>query len=158
MAENQYIRNGAIAGFVSGIVTGVLTYLTMPSVEEVLRGLEKTSYVIPVTSISQGYLALALRFSGIIVVVVMFLLGILFGWLHEYIDSRTNLKTRTTALLSGIVLTALLTIPNIAMGGSLGKTLLNFISGITYTIVLVLLAIFYWSKEESMASEKSEWY
>jgi len=158
LAENQYIRNGAIAGLVSGIITGVLTYMTMPPIEEVMRELEKTNYNVPVSIVSQGYLALALRFSGIIVVIVMFLLGILFGWLHEYIDSKTKLKTRTTAFLSGIVLTSLLTIPNIAMGGGFLKTLLNFISGITYTILLVLLAIFYWGREESMADEKSEWY
>ena len=36
MAESWYVRNGAVAGLVSGVVTAIIVYATLPSPEDVI--------------------------------------------------------------------------------------------------------------------------
>ncbi len=144
MAESLYVRNGLIAGFVAGVVTAVITYATLPSVDEVI---EAASRYLPEgmrgvdLEALRPVLSLALKLSGLIGLVVATLLGAIFGWIQEVIDKRIGYRPVVSALLAGLILIALLAGPNIALGASEVKTMSSMATGITYTIVLTALAI-----------------
>ncbi len=143
MVESGYIRNGVIAGFISGLASAIYTYLTLPTPEEVIEMLEKNlSITIPVPEeVFKSYIAISFMLSGLFIVIFMVVVGVLFGAIHGYIDKRSKLSTQLTALVSGLILTALVTVPNIVLSGSFSKTVSNLAMGIVYTITLVVLAI-----------------
>ncbi|OYT50525.1 MAG: hypothetical protein B6U73_03855 [Desulfurococcales archaeon ex4484_204] len=140
MAESGYVRNGLIAGGVSGALTAAITYLTLPPVEAVLREVKGfVSMPLPEEAL-KAYLSIGLAVSGVIAFILLLLLGALLGLLHEFLDKRLGLSVVATAVITGLALTAVLTLPNIALHGSLLKTLTNAASGAAYTAALAALA------------------
>ncbi len=142
--ESLHVRNGLIAGFASGLVTAAVTYATLPTVDEVLDAI---SVYAPSVLENLDYealrplLSLAIKLSGIIALFAMTFIGAIFGWIHEVLDVRLRLGPFLSALASGLLLTGLLVIPNIAMGASWAKTLSGLLTGVTYIIVLAALAV-----------------
>lgn len=142
MVESGYIRNGVVAGAVSGLVTATYTYLTLPSTEEVIDALRNQSITVPMPEdVLESYIGISLMLSGLFIVIFMLVIGVLFGAVHGYIDKRSKLPTYLTALVSGFIFTALVTLPNIVLSGSPSKTVSNFAMGIIYAIALTILAI-----------------
>ncbi len=141
MVENYYVRNGAVAGLIAGILTAVMVYLDLPTVEEVLEEASKISFIEQPLVVNKKLLDLVLKLSGIIACIFFVLLGVVFGGIHEYLDKKMGTKTAVLpALIAGLLLVALLTVPNILLGGSPQKTINNLVAGATYTIALTVLA------------------
>ncbi len=142
MVESKHVLYGLIAGAVAGIVMGIITYIYMPSVEELL---ETTKQYINFSGISEdllkNYLSIALILSPIITFVVSLLLGALFGAFYDYIDRKTSLPSIVSALITGIVFWIILVVPNIVLGASRGKILTNSVWTGIYTITLLILTI-----------------
>ena len=154
MAESWYVRNGAVAGLVSGVVTAIIVYATLPSPEAVIEEVERRG-MLGVGEVSVEYISLALKLSGVIVAVIITLLGVVFGGLHEYLDSKFKMGSPYTAVMAGLAFTGLLVIPNLLFGGDASKIATNAFSGIVYTVVLALLAK-YWRGPDNLkyASER----
>ena len=140
MVENYYVRNGAVAGLAAGIVTAAIVYSNLPTVEEVLREASKISFIEQPLVVNEKLLGIVLKLSGVIACIFFVLIGLVFGGIHEYIDKKIGSKTVLSALITGLLLLAILTVPNILLGGSPQKTLSNSIAGLTYTIALIVLA------------------
>ncbi len=154
MAESWYVRNGAIAGLVSGVVTAIIVYATLPSPEVVIEEIEKKR-MLEAGEISEEYISLALKLSGIIVAVIISLLGVVFGGLHEYLDSKFKIGSPYTAVMAGLAFIGLLVIPNLLFGSNTSKIATNAVSGIVYTIVLALLAKYWRGPDDLMNLPRS---
>ncbi len=142
MVENRYVLHGLIAGTVSGIVTGVFAFLTMPSVEEVLETIKQ--YIGNQTlgeELLAKYVSIMLWLSPFITFIFSLILGALFGALYEYIDKKIKKHVLVSALITGAILWIILVIPNMVLGASTAKIITNNISAWTYTITLSILAI-----------------
>ena len=138
--------NGLIAGAISGIITCIYTYATLPTVDEVINITE--GFLGDIENAPEGvlrsYISIALKFSGIIALIFMLILGAVFGALHESIDKRVlKLKSNIifSAIATGALMLALLVLPNVPLGASFPKILGNFLTGISYTLTLAILSI-----------------
>ena len=146
MANRGYLWNGLYAGMVSGLVTAIVTYASIipfdEAVNEAMRAIEEMGID---TGIPEGvlraHIKLALLFSGPIILVLMMVIGLLFGLLHSFLAENLGISPLAASLVAGGVFTALLVVPNIALGASHGKILSNAITGATYTLALALLTI-----------------
>ncbi|GEM_PF-2113428 len=142
MVESRYVLHGLIAGTVSGLVTGVFVFLTMPSVEEVLETIKQ--YMGNQTlgeELLAKYVSIMLWLSPFITFIFSLILGALFGALYEYIDKKMEKNILVPALITGAILWIILVIPNMVLGASSIKIIINNISALTYTITLSILAI-----------------
>ena len=143
MVESKYVLYGLVAGAVSGVVAGIAVFLTMPTVDEVLEYIR--SYNIDVARIVEElpktYLAIVLLLSPFIVFVFSLILGAVFGAMYEYIDGRVPGPPVLSALLTGLVYAVVLVVPNILFGAGWRKILVNTVVALSYTVVLLVLAM-----------------
>ncbi len=142
MVESKYVLHGLIAGAVSGAVIGVITFIYMPSVEEVLEVAEQyVNFSGLSREVLKGYLSIALLVSPIIAFIFSLLLGALFGVLYDYLDKKIRVHVVVSALLTGFIFWAVLVVPNVVLGASKGKIITNSIWAGVYTITLLILAV-----------------
>lgn len=142
MVESNYVLHGLIAGAVSGAVIGAITFIYMPSVEEVLKIAEQYINSSGLSEeVLKGYLSIALLVSPVVVFIFSLLLGALFGALYDYLDRRIRVHIVFSALLTGAIFWAVLVVPNIVLGASIGKILTNSIWAGVYTVTLLILAV-----------------
>ncbi|MCE4617231.1 MAG: hypothetical protein F7C32_01425 [Desulfurococcales archaeon] len=142
MTKTGFARNGAIAGLASGFVEAIIIYASLPSVDEVIEEMHKKSIAVPVSEeLLWKYLEVVLPISGIIAVIFMLIIGALFGVLSGYIYSKSTLGVTSSALASGILLLAFLVLPNLLFRADTGKIVSNIITGVVYTVSLVLASI-----------------
>ena len=142
MVESKYVLHGLIAGAVSGAVIGIITFIYMPSVEEVLKIAEQyTNFSGLSREVLRSYLSIILLVSPIIAFVFSLLLGALFGAFYDYLDKKIRLHVVISALLTGAVFWAVLVVPNMVLGAGRGKIITNSIWAGVYTITLLILAV-----------------
>ncbi len=144
MVESKYVLHGLIAGAVSGAVIGIITFIYMPSVEEVLKIAEQyTNFSGLSREVLKGYLSIVLLVSPIIAFVFSLLLGALFGALYDYLDKKIRVYVHVvvSALLTGAVFWTVLVAPNIVLGAGRSKIITNSIWAGVYTATLLILAL-----------------
>ena len=142
MVESRYVLYGLIAGAVSGIIAGIASFLTMPTVDEVLEYVRSYTGIHGITEdVLRGYLTIALILSLFIAFIFSLVLGAIFGAVYEYFDKKIPGPTILSTLLTGLVYAAILILPNIALAASQQKILVNTLCVISYTVVLITLTI-----------------
>ncbi len=142
MVESKYVLHGLIAGAVSGAVIGVMTFIYMPPVEEVLKVAEQYVNLSGISrELLRGYLSIALLVSPIIAFVFSLILGALFGALYDYIDKKIKIHVVVSALLTGTIFWMILVIPNMVLGASWSKIITDSIWAGVYTLTLLILAL-----------------
>ncbi len=148
MGENRYVENGFASGLAGGLALAGVTLYQLGQLEE--GELSRQMLEAGVPQGLAGALASWLLDSPLAPIIIMAsslallgILGVLIGWLHEYLDRRlSRLPPPATGLLAGLVLVALLVVPNLAMGAPRGKVVANTLGGLAYTLTLAALAAF----------------
>ncbi len=142
MAESKYVVDGLLSGLASGILAGIITYIELPSPDEVLKMLADQYSGLGVDwNNIKPLISLLLLLSPIIIVFFSLFLGAVFGALYELISRRMKLSDIVSAAITGLSFTLLLVGPNLLLGSSSDKILLNTVWGTGYTIVLLGLCI-----------------
>ncbi len=141
MVESVGVRNGLLAGLASGVLTGVVIYATLPPAEVVLEEVREVANLNISEGVVSTYLSIALQVSGVLTAFIITLMGALFGWLQEVLAVRLKLATPVAAVISGLILMAILTLPNVALGASELKVVTNLLTGVTYTAALAALTL-----------------
>ncbi|ADI31188.1 hypothetical protein [Staphylothermus hellenicus] len=143
MVESKYVLYGLVSGAVSGLVAGILTYLTLPSVDAVL---EQVRSRINITSVPEdilrSYISLGLILAPFIIFFIALILGALFGALYDFLDQKIPGSPIIAVLLTGTIYAGILVLPNIVLGGSQQNIIVNSGLTITYTLVLIALTIY----------------
>lgn len=143
MVESKYVLYGLVSGTVSGLVAGILTYLTLPSVDDVL---EQVRSRINITSLSEdilrNYISLGLLLAPFIIFFIALILGALFGALYDFLDRKIPGSPIIAALLTGTIYAGILVLPNIVLESSQQNIIVNSGLTITYTLVLITLTIY----------------
>ncbi len=139
MAENRYVFNGAVAGFISGVAVAVYIYLTMPPLNSLIRSVEKlTGYSI---SGSAGtILGIILLLAPVLLTVLSVIIGTITGSLQGYFNKLFRSEF-FSALLSGLVFQSITAGPDLVLGSSGDRLLRDLSWGLLYILVLVLLAL-----------------
>ncbi len=142
MAESKYVFDGLLSGLASGILAGIITYIELPSPCEVVNMLadQYSGLGVDWNSI-KPLISILLLLSPIIIVFFSLFLGAVFGALYELISRSMKLRDIVSAAITGLSFTLLLVGPNLLLGSSSDKILLNTIWGTGYTIVLLGLCI-----------------
>ncbi len=146
MGENRYVENGFASGLAGGLVLAGATLYQLHHLEEGELGRQLLEAGVPqglAGTLASWLLNSPLAPLLILVssVLLLGILGVLAGWLHEYLDKRLQrLPPSATGLLAGLVLLVLLVAPNLAMGASRGKVVANTLGAVAYTVVLVVLS------------------
>ncbi len=142
MVESKYVLHGLIAGAVSGVIVGIITFLNMPSVDEVLKTVERYGGAGGLSGeILRGYLSIVLMLSPLIAFVFSLVLGAVFGALYDYLDKKIKVNVLLTAALTGAIFWTVLVVPNMVLGASSGKIITNTVWALSYTVVLLILAV-----------------
>ncbi len=142
MVESKYVSHGMVAGAVSGVVMGVIAFIYMPSVEEVLGTAEHYANLSGLSEeLLKGYLSIVLLVSPVIVFVFSLLLGAVFGALYGYVDKKIGLNVVLSAVITGMVFWVVVVVPNIVLGASKDKIIENSLWAGIYTITLIVLAV-----------------
>ena len=145
MVESRYVLYGLIAGLIAGIVTAVITAVSLfmqgldKAVEYALKEAAKFTPLIDISMLRE-YIRIGLLISPFVTIIIMVVLGAIFGALYEYLDKKMGYPPIVVPILTtGLFLSMLLVLPNIILGG-MGKAIMNFITCIVYTVSLLILS------------------
>ncbi len=141
MVESKYVLNRLIAGGTSGILIAVITYTTLPPTSVVIKEVSRYVPDIVPSSIISSYVRIALLLSGVIASLLMLIIGALLGALQECLTIRFIKIPLISALISGTVMALIFVVPNLVMGTSKAKVLINSLAVITYTVTFSFLSL-----------------
>ena len=136
-----WVKAGALAGLVAGIVVAVVTYATLPPVDALIQELNASGQLPPNMSGEElrQYLEASLMISGVVAAIMTVALGVFMGLVAALIAKV--LRPAWAALVAGALMIAVLAGPNVALGGSVSKTLINLLTGLTYAAALTVLVL-----------------
>lgn len=136
-----WVKAGALAGLVAGIVVAVVTYATLPPVDALIQELNASGQLPPNMDPDEirQYLEASLRVSGAVAAVMTIALGAFMGLVAALIAK--TVRPVHAAVMAGTLMIVILVGPNAALGGSVGKTLTNLLTGLTYAATLTLLVL-----------------
>ncbi len=137
----EWVKAGALAGLVAGIVVAVITYATLPPVDVLIQELNASGQLPPNMSPEElrQYLEASLKISGVVAAVMTVALGAFMGLVAALIARAV--RPVWSAVVAGALMTAILAGPNMALGGSVGKTVINLLTGLTYAAALTVIAL-----------------
>lgn len=136
-----WVKVGALAGLVAGVVAAVITYATLPPVDAVIQELNASGQLPPSMSPEElrQYIEAGLKVSGVVAAVFTVGLGAFMGLVAALIARRV--RALTAAVISGALMAAVLAGPNALLGASAGRVATNLLVGLTYAAVLALAAL-----------------
>ncbi len=136
-----WVKVGALAGLVAGVVAAVITYATLPPVDAVIQELNASGQLPPNMSPEElrQYIEAGLKVSGVVAAVFTVGLGAFMGLVAALIARRV--RALTAAVISGALMAAVLAGPNALLGASAGRVATNLLVGLTYAAVLALAAL-----------------
>ncbi len=119
----------------------VVTYATLPPVDALIQELNASGQLPPNASGEElkQYLEASLKVSGVAAAIMTVALGVFMGLVAALIAKV--LKPAWAALVAGALMIAVLAGPNAALGGSVGKTLINLLTGLTYAAALAVVVL-----------------
>jgi len=137
----EWVKAGALAGLVAGLVVGVITYATLPPVDVLIQELNASGQLPPNMGPEElrQYLEASLKISGVMAAVMTVALGAFMGLVAALIARA--MRPVWSAVVAGALMIAILAGPNAALGGSVGKTVINLMTGLTYAAALTVIAL-----------------